>query len=212
VAGEEVGDVAGHLHPAMVQHDHPVTRVLDVGHHVRGQHDGHPAVGHRGHQPTHDLVPCQRVQVGERLVQHQQLRPLGEGEGQRDLRLLAAGEPADLAVQRDPELREPGTGQLVVPPGVHAGAEAQHVGHREPVVQRLVLRQERDAGQRLTQAGGAAQHRNVPLVRRQQTDEHVQQRRLTRPVRPDERDHPARRHRQRAVLESPVAPVPLTKP
>jgi hypothetical protein len=51
--------------------------------------------------------------------------------------------------------------------------EPQHVRHREPVVQRLVLGQERDPRQRLASARPLAEHRNVPLVRRQQADDHM---------------------------------------
>ena len=49
------------------------------------------------HHRLQELAPGERVERGDRLVEHEQLGPLGERERERDLGLLAARELADLA-------------------------------------------------------------------------------------------------------------------
>ena len=53
--------------------------------------------GHPGEQ-RHDLLRAPEVEVGQRLVEQQQLRPADQGVGDQDPLLLAAGERADPAV------------------------------------------------------------------------------------------------------------------
>ena len=62
------------------------------------------------HQALQELAPGQRVEAGHRLVQDQQLRPLGQAEGQRELGPLAAGEPAGLLARVEAEPRRSGRG------------------------------------------------------------------------------------------------------
>ncbi len=93
-------------------------------------------------------MPGQRVQPGQRLVEDQQPGPPGQGEGERELGLLAAGQLADFAVQRDAQFLQPGLGALLVPAPVHVPGQVQHVGHGQVLVQRRVLGHERDLVQR----------------------------------------------------------------
>ena len=48
------------------------------------------------HQVLQELAAGQRVEAGHRLVEDQQLGPLGDGQGQRELGPLAARELARL--------------------------------------------------------------------------------------------------------------------
>jgi hypothetical protein len=53
-------------------------------------------------------VPGQGIERGERLVENKQPGPPGQGQGQRELRPLPAGQSGGLLVGRDAELRKPG--------------------------------------------------------------------------------------------------------
>ena len=57
----------------------------------------------RLHHRLQELAAGERVERGDRLVEHQQLRSLRERERERDLRLLAARELADLLAERQAE-------------------------------------------------------------------------------------------------------------
>jgi hypothetical protein len=94
VPGQQVIHLPSDLHPVMGQHDEVVSHPLELGQDVRGQDHRDAVLGHRGHHRGHELVPGQRVEHGQRLVQDQQLRPAGQRDGQRQLGLLTAGQLA----------------------------------------------------------------------------------------------------------------------
>jgi hypothetical protein len=152
-----------------------------------------------------EVAPGERVERRDRLVEHEQLRPLREREAERHLRLLAAGERAGLAVERQAEPREPLAREPVVPARVELRAHAQQVADREAAVQRMVLRDEADAREQVGVVAlrRAAEHLDAARRRLGQTDREVEERRLAGAVRPDERGHAAARDRQRAVAEGP---------
>ena len=93
-------------------------------------------------------MPGQRVEAGQRLVEDKQPGPPGQGEGERKLRLLAAGQLADPAVQRDAQFLQPGLCALLVPAVVQVPGQVQHVGRGQVLVQGRVLGHERDLVQR----------------------------------------------------------------
>ena len=72
------------------------------------------------------------VHAGEGLVEEQQVGSLGEGAGEEDPLLLAAGELTDGAVgeRAEPELLQAAAGFLPVPP---VGGPAAHPRREEPV-------------------------------------------------------------------------------
>jgi hypothetical protein len=76
----------------------------------------------------------------------------------------------------------------LVPAGVEPGAHPQRVGDAEVAVQRLVLRDEADVGDRAGGARRAAEDAHLTLGRAQQTDGEVQQRGLAGAVRTDQPD------------------------
>ena len=149
VPGQQILDLARYLYLAAGQHDQVVGNPFQLGQHVRGQHHGDPVLGHRGHHRRHEIVPGHRVQHGQRLVQHQQVRAPGQGNSQRELGLLAAGQLADFLLQRDAEVGEARAGVLLVPALVQVPGQVQHVRGRQVPVQRRVLRHERDPVQRI---------------------------------------------------------------
>ncbi len=155
VAGEQVVDLAGHLHPAPRQQDEVVGHPLELGEHVRGQQHRHAVVGHRRQHRGHEVVPGERVEHRHRLIEHQQPRPPGQRQGQRELRLLAAGQLAGLPLQRDAQLAQPGLGVGLVEAPVQVAGQVQHVRGRQVLVQRRVLGDERDAVQRGRRPGAA---------------------------------------------------------
>ena len=96
----------------------------------------------------HEVVPGDRIQHRDRLIQHQQPRQAGQRQGQRQLRLLPAGQPARLPPGRDTQLIEPGHRVALVETPVLAAGQPDHVRDRQVLVQRRVLGHERDLVQR----------------------------------------------------------------
>src|SRR5216683_8218832 len=64
---------------------------------------------------------------GQRLIEHEQVGSPGQSHGERELRLLAAGQLADLLLQRDVQLGQPGLRPLLVPAPVQVAGDVQHV-------------------------------------------------------------------------------------
>lgn len=87
--------------------------------------------GGLGHQQPGQLVPGERVEVGHRLVEQQQLGPLAEGEGEGDAGALAAREGADTGAERHLAGPDDPLGQRLVPARVELTAQPQRLGHRE---------------------------------------------------------------------------------
>ena len=99
------------------------------------------------HQPLQELASGERVERCDRLVEHEQLRPLGERERERELRLLASGQPSDLLPKREPEPREPTGRQIAFPARVELAAQLEHLCDGEAAVERMLLSDEADPGQ-----------------------------------------------------------------
>ena len=78
--------------PGGGEHDEVVADPLDVADQVRGQHDAGLLLGDGLHQVLQELPPGQRVQARDRLVEQQQVRPLGGCQGEGELGALAAGQ------------------------------------------------------------------------------------------------------------------------
>ena len=94
VGGEQLLDVALDPHLGVDQHDEVVADPFQVGDHVRGQQDAELVLGDRLHQHLQELAAGERVEARDRLVEDQQLGPLGQAQGERELRALPAGQLA----------------------------------------------------------------------------------------------------------------------
>ena len=208
VAGDEVVDLAGHLHLTGRQHDQVVADAFELGHHVRREDDRQAVLGHRGHEGRHELVTGQRVEPRHRFVEHHQVGPFGERSDQRDLGVLAARQLADLAAEGNIELGHAPSRPDVVPASVEVAGETQRVVDREAGVERRVLRHEPDALQGGRRPGRqAVEHGDAARCGGDQADREVQQGRLAGAVRADQRDDVAGGHSQATVAQRPRAPV-----
>jgi hypothetical protein len=91
VMGREEGvEVTGQLHARADQHDQVVADALQVGDQVRGQHDAELVLGDGLHRVLQELPPRERVEAGDRFVEDQQLRALGDAQREGQLGALAA--------------------------------------------------------------------------------------------------------------------------
>jgi len=177
VAGKQVIDLARHLKLGAGEHDEVIGDPLKLGHLVRREQHRDSVVGHRRQHRRQEVLPGDGVERGERLVQDEQPGLPGQRQGERELRLLAAGELARLLLQRDAEVGEPRLRERPVEPLVQVRRQVQHVRRRQVLVNRRVLRDERDAVERGRRPGGpSAQDRRGPLGRHGQADHHVHQR------------------------------------
>ena len=111
VGGEQVLDVAGDPHPGVDEHDQVVADPFQVGDQVRGQHHADAVLGDGLHQVLQELAAGERVEAGDRLVEDQQLGPLGHGQGQRELGALSAGQLARPLARVQAELLDPAPGR-----------------------------------------------------------------------------------------------------
>lgn len=135
VRRQHVVDRAGEPDATAVEQHQVIADGFEVGDHVRGQQHGDPVFGDGGHHRGHEGAARDRVEVGQRLVQHQQRGALGQRQRQRDLGLLAAGQGAGAPAQRDAELFQPPLGGRPVPAEVESASHPQQVGDREAPVQ-----------------------------------------------------------------------------
>jgi hypothetical protein len=92
--GKQVVDVAGDLHARCDQDYEVVTDAFEIGDEVRREHDAHAVLGHGPHERLQELPPCEGVEAGDRLVEYEELRALGNRQGEGELRPLAAREGA----------------------------------------------------------------------------------------------------------------------
>ena len=82
----------------------------------------------RFEQALQELAAGQRIERGDRLVEQQQVGPLGDAQGQGELGALAAGEFSGPLSGVQAEPLDPLPGQFGVPAGVEPGAEGEMVG------------------------------------------------------------------------------------
>ena len=132
VGGQQLVYRPGDAHPRADKHDQVVADPFQVRDQVRGQHHGQLLLGDGLHQVLQELPAGQRVQAGHRLVQDQQLGTLGDGQGQRELGALPAGQGAGLLAGIQVQLLDPAARQPGVPVRVEVCAEIQVIGDRQP--------------------------------------------------------------------------------
>jgi hypothetical protein len=126
VTVEQPIDLARQPQLAAGQQDEVIGHPLQLGQRVRGQQHGHAVVGHRRQHRGHEVLPGQWVEHGQRLVEDEQPWPPGQRHGQRELRLLAAGQLAHLLAQRDAELAQPGLRVWLVGAPVQVPGQVQY--------------------------------------------------------------------------------------
>ena len=104
VAGQELLGAPRQPNRAAIEQDQVVADALEVGDQMRGEEHRQAGVRDLCHQHLEELPSRQRVEVCDRLIQHQQVWALAQRHRERDLRLLAAGELADPLPQRNVQI------------------------------------------------------------------------------------------------------------
>ena len=190
--------------------DDPVHDRHQRVHVVRGEQDGDLLGPGQPGQHRDDALLAGDVQVGQRLVEQQQLRPADQGVRDHDPLLLAAGQLADPGVRV--ALRADGgehvADQLAAGPGRQADTElvaVQAEAHHVPDPQRHVrldgqlLRHVPDRG--VTGRAGVAVEQHRAAGDRLQAEDDPEQGGLARAVRPDEAGELAGADAERHVAE-----------
>src|SRR5215813_2911605 len=179
---------------------------------MRREHDARALIRHELHEDLEELATGERIEARHRLVEDQQLRTLRDGQRQRELGALAAGELPGTLSWVEPEPGDPVVGQLRIPTRVHVCAEAEVIGHRHSGVRRRVLRDEADPRKVVRIARRLpAEHLDRAGRRREQPDRQLQQGRLAGTVRSDQADNVPGRNAKRAVHERVSASVPFAE-
>ena len=198
----DLGDRAGRPR----QGDHPVGQVDGLVDVVRDEHDRDADLLPHPQDEVLKLEPGLRVHRGEGLVHQQQVRPVGQGAGDRHPLLHAAGQlprvvPALVSeADRRQDVRDP---LRPLRPARAPGPQRQVdvAGHGEPREQRpaVVLEHDPDPGGHRAQRGALEQR--LPGRGRRQPGQAAQQRGLARPARPDHAGELAPRHVERDVRQ-----------
>lgn len=211
VLADELLGVPGQADPAVDEDHQVVADPLDVGERVRREHDGDAFGGDRAHQLLEQLEPGDRVEVRDRLIEQQQLRPLPERERERDLGPLAGGERPDPAVEGDPEAPEARGRVGRIPARVEPPSRLEHLAGGEVRVERAILADESGARQERDRVGRRREpeDRDVAGGRGTKPDRQLQEGGLPRAVRPDEPDDLSRRKRHLALAERGPTPESL---
>jgi hypothetical protein len=128
--------------------------------------DGQAAGGDRVSQGGHEVVPGERVQRGDGLVEQQQPGPLGQRQCQCHLGALPPGQRAHRLAEGNVEALQPLPYGRGVPVGVEVRADADVVLGGHAPVERDLLGEEADVGEEgRVLAGCAAQDGHVAAGR-----------------------------------------------
>src|SRR5665647_2806705 len=201
LGGEDLGRRAVGDQPP-VQEGHQL-EALGSRLHVVGAHEHGDAPLAQPREEAEDRLLGVHIHAGERLVEQQHVRLLGERPGEEHALLLAAGQLADGALRElgDAELVQTARHHLAVgslraaQPAQAAVAPHHHHavhGDREAPVDLLALGHVGD-GIRLA-AGRAAVQEHAPAAQGQQADQGLEERRLAGSVGPHDRHLGAVRH------------------
>ena len=195
--------------------DHEVVAdAFEVGDDVRGEHDRDRRLGNDLHHRVQELPPSKRIERGDGLVEEQELRSLRERQRERDLGLLSDGELPDLLIQRKAQPLDPLQRDALVPARVELAAELERLADREATVERVLLGDEPDTREQPPRvlSGHLPEDAHATGARLAKADGELEQGRLARAVRADERRHRTGRDLERAVAERPLRAVPLAEP
>ena len=169
-------------------------------------------LGHDLHQALEELAPGQRVEARHRLVEDEELGPLGDRDRQRQLGALASRERPGALLGVEVEVLEPPLCHGGVPLRVHVRAEGEMVVHCQAGVGRRVLGDEAHA----CQLGRVVARRvpedfDPPCRRGEEADGEVQQGRLAGAVRADQADDVAGGDVEVALVQRPATAVALAQ-
>jgi len=183
----EAGDGVEHDESTGAHDADEVGDGVDLGQHVRGEHDG-PALGcrlsqHGEEDPLHD-----RVETGRRFVEHQEVGAVLEGLDDADLLPVPVGERSDTTIEVDTEP----FGELAGAPCPRAAVQVGEVFEVPPPGEATrgaeVPGEVADAGPdpRVFETDVGTEHLHRSRSGSEQPDEESQHRRLPSAVRPEE--------------------------
>ena len=195
--GGEEGERKSHrLHPPLLEQEDLARERHRLPHVVGDVEDRRPPLVAHAQEIGHDPLAQGDVEGGQRLVEQEQARADGQGAGEGDALLLAAGEGGGMAAGQGPDLEGIDGLRHVRRRSRAAGPEAHVVAHREVREQARLLRHVADAAPLGGgQPAGRGVHEHVavdgdPSPRdRAQPGHGLEQRRLAGPGRPHHRGH-----------------------
>ena len=184
--------------PAVLDDRHVLAQALDELELVAGEDHGHPARRALGEHAAHH-VDAGRVEPGERLVEHEHLRVVDEGDAELDPLLVAERERlhAVAGPLGQAEALDPGVGRRVRVAGgepVEPREVDELVADAHLRVQAALLRHVAEAAARRG-VDRAALPEDLARVGLEDAEDDPHRGRLARAVRPHEAEHPARRRR-----------------
>jgi hypothetical protein len=77
----ELVNIAGEPHPAFAEHDQVVADAFQLRYGMGGVQHGSACLSAGLEHGTQEVSPGQRIKVGHRLIEQEQLRPLGQHQG-----------------------------------------------------------------------------------------------------------------------------------
>ena len=107
MAREDLVDLPHQLSAPRGEDHEVVADSLEIGDDVGREDDGQPRLCHRLHHRLEEFAARKRIERRNGLIEDQQLGTLRQGERERDLSLLSAGELSDLLSERKVEPLEP---------------------------------------------------------------------------------------------------------
>ena len=149
-------NIAGEPHRAFAEHDQVVADAFQLRHGMGGVQHGSACLGAGLEHGAQEFSPGQRIKVGHRLIEQEQLRLLGQHQGESHLGALAAGQGADPRAGPDGQPPDPFGRHGHVEAAVHAAAYLQDIGDAQPRPQRRVLGDEPDAAQPLRRGAASS--------------------------------------------------------
>ena len=132
--GEQPVDLAGHLQLAVREEYQVVRNTFELGDDMGGEEHRESVFGDRGQDQRHEVVPCKRIESGERLIEHKEIGMASERESERELGLLATGELAYLVIRSYLELVKAPLGECRVEAPVQVAGNDEHRSNRKVLV------------------------------------------------------------------------------
>jgi hypothetical protein len=129
--GEKPFDLAGHLQLAVRDEYQVVRNTFELGDDMGGEEHRESVFGDRGQDQRHEVVPCQRIESGERLVEHKEIGVASERQRKRELGLLTTGELAYFVIRSYLELVKAPLGECRVEAPVQVAGNDEHRSNRK---------------------------------------------------------------------------------
>src|SRR5205814_9805531 len=115
VRANQLVGIAGDPNASADEDDDVLADALDVGEDVRREDHARAVFGHDAHELLEKLEAGDRIEIRDRLVEKEHLRPLAEGQRERHLRALAGRKSPHLPVERQLEVLHACEGGGMVP-------------------------------------------------------------------------------------------------